>query len=86
MLRIKLEDLLLFLVLIRLAPGFPFHPSRIVSFHLFLVCDLYKIELQKVTKPGFVVSLQVSHSGFLICFHCIYLRQYITLTTGNSNL
>ena len=29
-LRIKLVDLLLFLVLIRLAPGFSFHPFRIL--------------------------------------------------------
>ena len=40
MLRIKLEDLLLFLVLIRLAPGFSFHPSRILSCHLLLILSL----------------------------------------------
>ena len=48
MLRIKLEDLLLFLVLIRLAPGFSFHPSRILSFHLLRILYSTQINCSKL--------------------------------------
>ena len=40
MLRIKLEDLLLFLVLMRLAPWISFYPSRILSLHPLRILGL----------------------------------------------
>ena len=44
MLRIKLEYLLLFLFLIRLAPGFSFTPSQILSFHLLRILSLWSLQ------------------------------------------
>ena len=51
MLRIKLEDLLLFLVLMRLAPWISFYPSRILSLHPLRILGLWS--LQHTPKKGF---------------------------------
>ena len=44
MLRIKLEDLLFFLVLIRLVPGFSFDASWILSFYLLRILSLWSLQ------------------------------------------
>ena len=63
MLRIKLEYLLLFLFLIRLAPGFSFTPSQILSFHLLMILSLWSLQYTYTVRWAiliYIVSIYLS--------------------------